>query len=214
VVSKRVIVYVDGFNLYYGVRHYIGAKWLDLGALCRLLLPAYDIREIKYFTAPVSSPPWDHQKSTRQQTYWRALRTNPHLTIIEGHFISNPAQVRPLSPIPGGPATVTIMKTEEKGSDVNIATHLLVDAFDDRFDVAAVISNDSDLAPPIEVTRVRFGRDVIVFNPHQGKPKRPSRRLQQVATQVRDLRRGPVCSSQFPDVMTDAQGTITKPVGW
>ena len=119
---KRVIVYVDGFNLYYGVRYYGKAKWLDLDALCRLILPNYDIRRIKYFTAQVSASPHDVGKPQRQQTFWRALRTIPHLEIIEGHFISNQVDARPVNPIPGGPAKVKIMKTEEKGSDVNLVS--------------------------------------------------------------------------------------------
>lgn len=208
------MVYVDGFNLYYGIRNYPNAKWLDIDALCRLLLPNYAIHGIKYFTAPVSASPSDPQKPQRQQTYWRALRTIPHLEIIEGLFISNPVQVRPLVPIPGGPTKVTIMKTEEKGSDVNIATHLIVDAFDSKFDTAAVISNDSDLALPVRVVCTRFKRTVIVYNPQQKKPKRPSRMLQQAASQFRDLRRGPVCASQFPATLTDATGTFHKPQGW
>jgi NYN domain len=213
-MQKRVVVYVDGFNLYYGVRNYSGAKWLNLDSLCRLLLPHYDIHKIKYFTAQVSASPRDPNKPLRQQIFWRALRTIPRLEIIEGHFISHPVEVRPIAPIPGGPATVTIMKTEEKGSDVNLATHMIVDAVDGVFEIAVVISNDSDLALPIEIVRTRFQRDVIVFNPHQAKGSKPSKRLQQVATQFRPLRKGPVCASQFPATLTDARGTITKPKGW
>jgi len=211
---KRVMVYVDGFNLYYGIRDYPHAKWLNLDALCRLLLPNHHIQGIKYFTAPISAPRSDPRKPQRQQTYWRALRTIPQLDIIVGLFISNPIQVRPIVAIPGGPSKITIMKTEEKGSDVNIATHLMLDAFDSIFEIAAVISNDSDLAFPISVVRTRFGRDVIVFNPHQRKPKRPSRMLQSAATQVRDLRKGPICASQFPATLSDPVGVFTKPLTW
>jgi hypothetical protein len=72
----------------------------------------------------------------------------------------------------------------------------------------------SDLALPIEIVRTRFGRDVIVFNPHQGKGSKPSKKLRQVATQFRPPRKGPLCASQFPATLTDAQGTITEPKGW
>jgi len=212
--QKRVIVYVDGFNLYYGIRHYANAKWLNIDALCRRLLPNHHIVRIKYFTAPVSATPNDLQKPQRQQTYWRALKTIPRLEIIQGLFISNPVQMPLVVPVPGCPTTVTVMKTEEKGSDVNIATHLIMDTFDQQFDIAIVISNDSDLALPIKIVRTRFQRDIVVYNPHQKKPKRPSRMLQQVATQVRDLRQGPVCASQFPATLTDTNGTIHKPQTW
>jgi len=50
-------VYVDAFNLYYGCLKDTPYKWLDLGRLCRLLLPGYTIKRIRYFTAIVESRP-------------------------------------------------------------------------------------------------------------------------------------------------------------
>src|SRR5947208_16760199 len=60
--------------------------------------------------------------------------------------------------------TVEVIRTEEKGSDVNLATMLLVDSFAEEFELAVVISNDSDLAMPIEVVR-QMGFDVGILNP-------------------------------------------------
>jgi hypothetical protein len=117
----------------------------------------------------------------------------------------------PLVPLPTtGPRTVEVMKTEEKGSDVNLATYLLLDAFDQAFDLALVISNDSDLVEPIRVVRQRFGLTVGVVNPQRN----PSHALRQVASFYRPLRRGVLVSSQFPNQLTDATGTITKPADW
>ncbi len=82
----RTIVYVDGFNLYYGAVKDTSYKWLDLGRMCDLLLPPNDIQCIKYFTAHVSARPNDPAQPTRQDTYLRALRTIPNLEIIFGHF--------------------------------------------------------------------------------------------------------------------------------
>lgn len=208
--SNRAILYVDGFNLYYGIRNCPGGKWLDLDHLARLVLPHYSVEQVKYFTARISAPPGDPSKPQRQAAYWRALRTLPNLEIIEGNFSSHPVSVRPISPVIPSISKVTIMKTEEKGSDVNLATHLLVDAFDRRFQTAIVISNISDLALPIETVVKRFG-PVIVLNPHL---KSPGRRLRLAASQFRPLRRGPVTASQFPMTLSDRYGIIHRPKGW
>jgi hypothetical protein len=85
----RTIIYVDGFNLYYGALKGTPFKWLNLDRLCRLLLPKNEIVGIKYFTATVSARPHDPDQPTRQQTYLRALRTLPNLEIIYGHFLAH-----------------------------------------------------------------------------------------------------------------------------
>lgn len=68
-------VYIDGFNLYYRLIKGSPCKWLNLLTLCQLMLPDHDIQQIKYFTAPVSARPDDPDQPTRQQTYFRALRS-------------------------------------------------------------------------------------------------------------------------------------------
>lgn len=105
---------------------------------------------------------------------------------------------------------VECIKTEEKGSDVNLATWLLCDGFDKDCELAVVISNDSDLCLPIEVARAKLGLTVGVLNPHQN----PSHALQRVASFYRPIRAGAVAASQFPPILTDANGTITKPSRW
>jgi uncharacterized LabA/DUF88 family protein len=113
-------------------------------------------------------------------------------------------------PLPNGPQTVEVVKTEEKGSDVNLATYLLVDAFDKDCDVAAIISNDSDLKSPIELVRSRLGIHVGILNPHQNR----SRALYNMADFYKPIRKGPLGASQFPPTLTDAHGVITKPAAW
>ena len=109
-----------------------------------------------------------------------------------------------------GPRIVEITDTEEKGSDVNIATYLLLDGFENAYDLAVVISNDSDLTLPISLTRARLSKQVGVIDPS----RRRSFELSNAATWYRPLRRGPLSASLFPDTLADAEGTITKPAGW
>jgi uncharacterized LabA/DUF88 family protein len=210
----RVNAYVDGFNLWYAIRdharHGHSCKWLDLHRLCQLLLPRDTVNRIRYFTAPVQPRPNKPNQGVHQQIYLRALRTIPHLSVHQGAFRTDPKWMPLESPSPGGPVTVRVLKTEEKGSDVNLATFLVSDAYEKDFDMALVISNDSDLCTPIDLVRTRLGLDVIVYNPGSYH----SAELQRVASQMRKLRLGPILGSQFPSSLTDGHGTFTKPVGW
>jgi hypothetical protein len=142
----RTIVYVDGFNLYYGCLKDSPFRWLDLHALCgHMLREDADIVAIKYFTARLKPRPGNPYQAQRQQVYLRALGTVPNLTVHFGHFITRTATRRLVATKKGKPAFAEVWTTEEKGSDVNLASHLLIDGFRARYDLAVVISNDGDL---------------------------------------------------------------------
>ena len=113
-------------------------------------------------------------------------------------------------PPPRGPRTVAVVKTEEKSSDVNLATFLLLDAFKRECGTAVVVSNDSDLKLPIEVAQHEFGLRVGVVNPHP--PDRRSRALR--PTFLKQIRASALAACQFPPVLRDAIGEIRKPEGW
>lgn len=87
----------------------------------------------------------------RQSTYLRALQTVPGLTVHLGHFLTSTVRTPLARPVPGGARTVEVVKTEEKGSDVNLATYLLADAFRADVESLVVVSNDSDLMEPIRL---------------------------------------------------------------
>jgi hypothetical protein len=88
-MGTKTWLYVDGFNLYYGIVKDTPYKWLDIRRLCEILLPNHAIQRIKYFTARASARADDPDKPTRQQIYFRALRTIPNLNIIYGSFLSH-----------------------------------------------------------------------------------------------------------------------------
>lgn len=206
----RTNIYVDGFNLYYRALRGTPHRWLDLGRLADLLLPRHTTGRIRYFTALVTSRPGDPTQGQRQQAYLRALQTVPNLTIHYGHFLPKTKR-RPLARRPRtGPRVVEILDTEEKGSDVNLASYLLLDGFEDEYELAVVISNDSDLQLPISIAHTRLGKQVGVFDPS----RRRSFELYDAASWYRRLRRGPLSASLFPDTLSDERGPITKPDGW
>jgi uncharacterized LabA/DUF88 family protein len=210
----RTNIYVDGFNLYYGLKRYERRgkqyKWLDLDALARHELPNDTFHRIRYFTALVQPRPGNPHQGARQLTYIRALATIPHLTVDYGIFLTSVIWMLRHDPPPGVAPMVQVVKTEEKGSDVNIATRLLSDAYRGDFEMAVIISNDSDLVMPIEVVRRQLRLPVGVLNPNE----RFSNALKRAATFYRPISEAGLAASQFPSTMADATGLITKPAGW
>jgi len=164
-----------------------------------------------YFTARISARSGSDPGPAHQDTYLRALATLPKTTVHEGEFyVSRPHMPLASSP-PGGPATVQVVKTEEKGSDVAIATYPVLDAAQGRCQTAVIITNDSDLREPIRVARVELGLTTGVINPHPAR--RRSRAL--TATFFKQSRPPALARSELPDTLTDAQGrVITRPGGW
>jgi hypothetical protein len=94
-----------------------------------------------------------------------------------------------------------------------LATALLVDAFDKDFEQAVVVSNDSDLAFPIEVVKKKFGLPVIVLFPC-GAARKPSYHLSKVASASPIINSAHLAAAQFPNLMKDAVGLFHKPATW
>ena len=203
---ERVISYIDGFNLYFGIkesdfRHHL---WLDLVALSKNLAMAFqDIVEVKYFTSRISGP---GSKQRRQSTYLDALGTldNTVFRIFFGKYQDEPQKCR----LCGGEDTVP----HEKMTDVNIAVEMMRDAFQDRFDTALLISADSDLCPPVSAIRNLFPeKRVVVGFP----PSRRSNELANVASNQFIVGRASVAKSQFPmELKTSAGIVLQKPDTW
>lgn len=214
--------YIDGFNLYYGSlkSRFPNYKWLNIRDFCSALLPAHQVNRIRYFTAPVIPSATDPSVRSRQDVYLRALRTLPDVVVHdEGWFVFRKSlrYQYPLAYPPGRnpvkPQSVFVELPEEKGSDVNLASYLLLDAAKNDYDEAVVITNDSDLKVPIELAISEFGKTVGVINPH---PKsRRSAHLASVASWMfQSINKKYFAASQLPLTLTDTTGTITKPSTW
>ena len=204
----KINIYIDGFNLYYGSLRGTGYKWLNPMTMCRLLFPRDTINKIKYFTARVSARPSDPDQPIRQNTYFRALRTLPEIEIIEGSFLTKEVMMPLANSNPQ--QYVRVIKTEEKGSDVNLAVHLLNDGFRRDYELAVMVTNDSDLLEPLRIVKNELGLPVGLVNPQRN----PSFHLKQYANFIKKLRTGVLGASQFPQSLTDAHGTFHKPAGW
>lgn len=208
--SLRTYVYVDGFNLYYGALKKTEHKWLDLKVLFENLLQNnHKIERIKYFTALVGGK-FDPNNPIRQKIYIDALESYiPEITVKYGHFLTHPVKARLVNPI-NGKTSIKIYKTEEKGSDVNLAVHLLNDAWKNLFDCAVIVSNDSDLAESMKFVKIERQKSVGLIFP--SKRGRPSRELQKHATFTKRIRPGILKKSQLPDIIPGTN--IKKPKTW
>ena len=205
-------LYIDGFNLYYRALKDTPFRWLDLRRLAETLFPQDSINRVSYFTARLDVRPGNPGQAQRQLIYLRALATLPGFDSYFGVFRSG-VKRRPLAEsVPGLPTHVLVRDSEEKGSDVNLATRLLVDGFNREYEQAVVVSNDADFAGAMRYVRDDLGLRVTLVNPDARNVS--PRELADAATYVRRLWKSHLRRSLFPDTLTDGIGTITKPAGW
>lgn len=201
--KERVIVYVDGFNLYFGMLDagFDYCKWLNIKLLvCNLLQNNQTLVEIKYFTSRVSNNP---EKQKRQNTYLEALES-VGVNIYYGNYQSDKIECKRCG---------NIWPTyNEKMTDVNIATQILIDAFQDKYDMAMLISGDSDLVPPIKSVHEIFkNKRVFVAFP----PKRHNQSVALMAKGSLTIGRKKLVDSQFELEVPKRDGYILKkPKDW
>lgn len=215
-VKKRVVAYIDGFNLYYGINDsgYRRFLWLNLQALAsRMLRPEQELVCTKYFTARISGgKPTDSinyardrdARRKRQSTFLDALGTLQNFEVFHGHYLEEEIECRKCK--------ATWMDAEEKMTDVNIATEMIVDAFANRYDVALLISGDSDLVPPIKAIKTCFPhkRITVAF-----PPGRTSAWLKQAVDSEYVIYKGTLSKSQFPaEVRVPSGYVLRKPIEW
>jgi uncharacterized LabA/DUF88 family protein len=201
---QRVISYLDGFNLYFGLKAkgWRDLYWLDVHALsARLLKPHQSLIQSNYFTSRVSGSP---DKVRRQTAYIEALQTLPSCRLHFGHYLSTPRTCRRCHFTENVPT--------EKMTDVNIATALLTDAFQDHFDTALLVTADSDLTAPIGAVRRLFpSKRIILAFP----PERFSITLRRVAHGFIHIERSHLLASQLPSQITKPDGYILqRPQTW
>ena len=207
---------MDGFNFYYrALKNRPSCKWINPIKLCsQILNETHQYIALKYFSATVNDTQDDPSKSQRQQTYFRALRTIPNTKIILGHFSRHKTWMDLVNPIERAKIDiikrVEVIKYEEKGSDVNIATEILIDAYENKYDAAVLISNDSDLIAPLKHVKSKLRKKVIILNPQEGS----SRQLSKFATFSKDISEKHLIKSLFPEKLRDGIGNFTKPPSW
>lgn len=220
---QRVAYYVDGFNLYHGCfdnlenrESWRPFRWLDIHSMCSRIFPNGETELVRYFTATVDARPDNPDTSIKQQMYLRALRASGNVDIHLGRF-SRYAKIRTVADPDSKAVTPKmpeehqlVIETREKGSDVNLASFLLLDGFRDRYDLAVVISNDSDLATPIRMVRDELDKRVAIINPR----KKLAFDLHGIADSYKRIRRTWLENAQLPESLMDEIGGIHRPESW
>ena len=201
---ERVIAYVDGFNLYFGLKSkgWYRYYWLNIQLLAQnLLKPNQILLLTKYFTARITSPP---DKQRRQSTYLEALETLKDFQILYGKYQLNPRQCSHCGFQDEVP--------NEKMTDVNVAVEMLKDAYQDKFNVALLISADSDLVPPIKAVRDLFPKKRVVL---ASPPGRYSADLANAADKSFVIGRARMARSLFPEeVEKEDRHVLRCPPSW
>jgi uncharacterized LabA/DUF88 family protein len=206
---KRAIVYVDGFNFYYGALKDGPHKWLDLERFFCRLRQHDQIQRIRYFTARISG-----FHAPNQEAYLLALTTLPLVDVILGKFKTKRIECT----VPGCPKAGRriFMTPEEKRTDVNIAIWMLHDAQQDLCDRMILVSGDSDLVPVIRMIKDHFPqKEVVVYVPARTEIRGAAVELRAEADKHKTLPLDLLAKSQFPASVVLAGGrTVTRPPGW
>jgi len=206
---KSSIVYIDGFNLYYGALKNTRWKWLDLQKYFSMLRQDDEIIKIKYFTAMLYG-----SKGNKQKTYLLALESLPKVETIYGKFKTKTVECNvtgcnfPGSKLFGIP--------EEKRTDVNIALHMLKDAFENKCERIILVSGDSDLAPAIQMIKnISANLEIFVYIPANNSFRGAAVELRSIAHKNRTLPNNLFSRAQLPRKIPDGSGGfVLRPDNW
>ena len=225
--QKRAIFYIDGFNFYYlALKAKPQYKWLNPKALADgIVHDDTTVACVKYFSAPVSAK-ISQTAHKNQNVYLRALRTIPAIDIILGKFVVREKSVTLTPEEQHSLNRIKVMASiaEEKRTDVNLASHLIYDACNDNFDIAYVITNDTDFIEPIRMVKEIIGKPIVIVAPRTsfvggGKSKFgtsvPESKLKRAASETYFINDSLLGDSQFPDEIHKKNGKIIrKPQKW
>ena len=201
---QKTIVYIDGYNLYYGIREKFKGKykWLDLQALAQSFLQNnMALQKVKYFTALAKG---EVALKQRQEIYLKALKKQcDKLEFYYGRFLKKKRKCRNCECI--------YFLDEEKKTDVNIACQILNDVHQNHFDCCYIVSGDSDLVPPVEIVKKYYpDKKIIVVHP----PERKSKELCKVADAWFAIGKNRLKQNQLPLQIETEKNIITKPSYW
>jgi uncharacterized LabA/DUF88 family protein len=231
-IGVRAVFYIDGFNFYYlRTKKQPHFKWLNLKQLADCIVPTgTTVLSVNYYTASVSGK-IDADAPRRQQALFSALATVPEVRIFKGRFLYSEkwaGLVKPAQAMPHGyawnqpePDVVKIKKSEEKGSDVNLGVHLVRDAFINAFDVAYVLTNDTDLVEPVRIVTQEVCKKVCIVAPCRPFVERgrtipvPAPSLSAVSSFIHFIDDAELRVSQFPQHINRAgKKPVSRPLTW
>ncbi len=225
----RTIVYVDGYNLYYGLLRLNGLKWLDLNRLFQSHILPYkspdaNLVKVKYYTADIKSQFAKLGKASEQAQgqYHRALRSDfgGNIEIISSYHTTEKSSAIKYKDPPDLNDTIDIWKIEEKQTDVKLALQMYIDASKGECEQIVLCTNDNDLAPALENIKADFphlqiGLVIPRLDPRLGNNRPPAGELRKYASwYLPHIKDGALRDSLFPNIVKGKRKPAIKPQHW
>jgi uncharacterized LabA/DUF88 family protein len=226
----NTIVYVDGYNLFYGCLKHTSFKWLDIvklmeGYILHAQNPKINLINVKYFTADILAKFASNgqQAHEAQKVYHRALQLlyPNRFEIIKGYYSDSFAKLPVYRKPPDKLVTADVWKLEEKKTDVNIALHMYSDAIKGNAEQIVIVSNDTDLEPSLQMIRselgdtIKIGVIIPIKQPLGKKHRPPNQQLSKYADWTRKyITNDELEKSQLPAKIPTKKKPILKPKYW
>lgn len=199
----RVIAYIDGFNLYNGLaegqfRKYL---WLNVHEMLKeFLLPNQTLIVTKYYTSPVKPP----EQRERQTLFIDALNTVAGIEVYLGVFFSKRVKCKHCKEIS--------FYSQEKKTDTNLVADLVADGLMDKFDVAFLVSGDTDMVPAVLTLKTHKPHKVII---NILPPERRSSELKSVVDGSLHIAEVNLRRNQLPATVISENGyPLVRPSTW
>jgi uncharacterized LabA/DUF88 family protein len=214
----KTIVYVDGYNFYFGLLRHSPFKWLDLVKLFNSIIPTHcqeaDIVKVKLFTAPTLAKfaTQKQKASESQQRYWRALEVlyPEKIEIIKGYYSDTKQNAMLYITPPDKAQRVDVWKLEEKLTDTQMSLHIYRDALKDDVDQVVIVSNDSDMEPAAQMVKEDTTTKLGIILP---RIKGSKRTLSQKLINLGDWSNVGITEQQLTDALLPAKvPTKKKPI--
>ncbi len=221
----KTIVYIDGFNLYYGRLKHTPYKWLNLYELFQKqllpsLVPGFDLIKVKFFTAPIKAKfsRHGHVALHSQQKYHKALKTlfGEQIEIIEGSYSAREANLIQHCEKLDLNKTHRVWRLEEKKTDVNIALQMYRDVVKEQCEQVILCTNDTDLEPALSLIKSDFPHISIgLVIPSPPEKRKAQTELSKLAKWTRHhISDNELANVQMPAVIPTTKKAVFKPDYW
>lgn len=220
----RTIVYIDGFNLYFGCLQNTPYRWLDVSKLvsriCKEQSHKTELIGVKYFTADIKAKlsRRGNESCITQQNYLLSLKAySPNIEIIKGKYNISKAQYHQHGEPVDFDKKHAVWRAEEKQTDVNIALHMFCDSVVDNIcEQVVLFSNDSDLAPALYAIKKRNSKITIgIVAPVRDNERKSSIDLREHSDWTRNgIQSHELLESQLPNRVITRKRPIIKPAHW
>jgi len=163
-MAERIMVFIDGSNLYHSLKHHFSRTDLDIGKFCQKLLGRRQLVRIYYYNAKVGIKE-EPERYRQQQAFFASINTIPYSELRLGRLVYN-----------NWPNTPPY----EKGTDVQLATDMITHSYKNNYDVAVLVAGDNDFVSAVQAVKDNGRHVEVALFGKEGT----SRQLRSVADKV------------------------------